>query len=161
MKKIKSTLVSLFFAFILIGCSDDENGPQNSIQLNGSSFKITAATLVGVSLDGEGHAAITFSNVSNSSSKNLTIDFEYSPSQSLSGTYSFPQGNNRYLDDFLTNYNQFVNSEYYSTELETGTLILTDHGNSNYTVTIDLTMLDGKVFSGTYKGKIASQFQNS
>jgi hypothetical protein len=161
MEKIKPALFSLLLTILLLGCSDDENGPQNSITLNGSSFKITTATLIGISIDGEGHAAISFSNVTNTSNKNLTIDFEYSPNQTLSGTYSFPQGNNRYLDDFLTNYSEFINQGFYSTELEEGTLTLTDHGNSNYTVTIDLTMLDGKVFSGTYKGKIASQFQNS
>jgi hypothetical protein len=160
----KTYLLMIVFLVWMSGCSDDDKGPstQNSIQVNGAAFKITTAQLIGVSIDDEGHAGITFTNSDGSLTKSLSIDFEYAPSAGLSGTYSFPVANgNRSLDDWLTTYTEFNGTNaVVSTNLDFGTLTLEDHGKSKYTVTIDLTMTDGKVFRGTYTGTINSNFLN-
>jgi hypothetical protein len=116
-------------------------------------------------MDGEGHAGITLVNTDGTVSKSLGIDFEYSPDASVSGTYSFPQNNtDRYLDDWLTNYTEMSQSSSggssESTNLQEGTVTVKDNGGSNYSVTVDLTMVDGKVFKGTYQGKMMTMFNN-
>jgi hypothetical protein len=162
---LKTCVLLLVALSWISGCSDDDKEPstQNSIQMNGAAFKISAASLVGISIDDEGHAAITFSASDGSTTKSLTIDFEYAPSVSLSGTYSFPlTGNSRLLDDWMTTYLEYNGTQAFtSTNLESGTITLQDHGKSQYTVTIDLTMVDGKIFKGTYKGSIVSSFMNN
>jgi hypothetical protein len=162
MRKLKlPLLLSLISLVWLAGCSsDDDAKPQNTITLDGQPFKITSASLIGVSIDGEGHAGISFTNVSSTKSKILSIDFEYSPNEPISGTYSYPQGSDRYLDDILTYYTEIEGSSFNDTDLEEGTVTIVENGGSNYTVTINLTMLDGKVFSGTYKGKFVVAFNN-
>jgi hypothetical protein len=149
----------------LSACSDDDKTPsvENTIKMDGSTFNVVSVSLLGVSIDGEGHAGITFTNTDGSVTKSLTVDFEYSPSTTLSATYSYPQVNNkRLLDDWLTTYSEFnQTTEITSTNLESGTLTLEDNGNSKYTVTIDLTMVDGKVFRGTYKGTVTTFFNNN
>jgi hypothetical protein len=152
----------LVLPLLFVACSEDEPSVSNTIMLDGTSFKVTTVSLLGVSIDGEGHAGITFSFVQGTNVKSLTVDFDYSPSISLTGTYSYPVvNNNRLLDDWLTNYTEFNgNTEITSTNLQTGTLTVADHGNSRYTFTIDLKMLDGKVFKGTYKGTVTSMFNN-
>lgn len=159
-------LLALFVGFISCDSDDDKPSTINTITLDGGSFKIQSATLLGVSLDGEGHAAITFVNTDGTISKSLGIDFEYTPDRSVSGTYSFPQNNtDRYLDDWLTNYSVITQSsggaDSESTNLQEGTVTVKDNGGSNYTVTIDLTMDDGKVFKGQYQGKMVAMFNNS
>lgn len=169
MKTLFNTRSLLFVIALLPGLmscqSDDEPSTSNSIKLNGEPFKIQSATLVGVSLDGDGHAAITFVNTDGTLSKTLSIDVEYTANESVSGTYSFPEnGTDKYLDDWMTNYTVMTQSssgmDSESTNLETGTVTVKDNGNSNYTVTIDLTMVDGKVFKGTYQGKMQAVFNN-
>lgn len=151
----------------VMGCGSDDDEPttKSSITLDGQSFKIHSASLIGVSLDGEGHATINFVSTDGSLTKSLGIDIEYSPDQPVSGTYSFPQsGTDRYLDDWLTNYTEMtqtssgVNSE--SASLVEGSVTVRDNGGSNYTVTMDLTMEDGKVFKGTYQGQMQTVFNN-
>jgi hypothetical protein len=145
-------------------CSDSDNEPsvENTIKMDGVALKETTVTLLGVSIDDEGHAGITFTTTDGSLTKVLTVDFEYSPSASLTGTYSFPaSGNDRLLDDWLTNYSEFNGtSEMTSTNLESGTVTLEDLGGSRYSITINLTMNDGKVFQGTYKGSVTAVFNN-
>jgi hypothetical protein len=157
----------LFLILTLISfssCSDSDSEPsvENTIKMDGVAFKATTVTLLGVSISDEGHAGITFTVTDGSATKVLTVDFEYSPSASLTGTYSFPaSGNHRLLDDWLTNYTEFNGtSEMTSTNLESGTLTMEDLGSSRYMVTIHLTMIDGKVFQGTYKGSVTAVFNN-
>ena len=94
--------------------------------------------------------------------KVLTVDFEYSPSATLGGTYSFPETNNhRLLDDWLTHYSEFNGTnEMTSTNLKSGTLTLEDLGSSRYMITVHLTMMDGTIFQGTYKGPVTAVFNN-
>jgi hypothetical protein len=153
----------LLFASILViqSCSDDD-GPSSNITLDGSSFKVSSVTLLGISQDNEGHAALTFASVDGNNSKILTVDFEYDGVTTVTGTYSYPQtGSNRFLDDWLTNYTEVTGTtEVTSTVLDTGTVTVTAHGNATYTVVIDLKMVDGQVFKGTYKGKVEESFFN-
>ena len=168
MKCYQVTKVYLFLFVALAwlsGCSDDDKEPsvENTIEMDGSAFNVVGVSLLGVSIDGEGHAGITFTNTDGSVTKSLTVDFEYSPSTALSATYSYPQvSNKRLLDDWLTTYSEFNGTnEITSTNLESGTLTLEDNGNSKYTITVDLTMIDGKVFRGTYKGSVTTFFNNN
>jgi hypothetical protein len=162
---IKFSLILFVALTWLSACSDDDKTPtvENTIKMDGSTFNVASASLLGVSIDGEGHAGITFTNTDGSVTKSLTVDFEYSPLTTLSATYSYPQvTNKRLLDDWLTTYSEFnQTTEMTSTNLESGTLTLEDNGNSKYTVTIDLTMVDGKVFRGTYKGTVTTFFNNN
>lgn len=163
----KSLLLALALLPGLMSCQSDDDKPStsNTVMLDGESFKIQSASLVGVSLDGEGHAAITFVNTDGSTSKSLGIDFEYAANTSVSGTYSFPQNDtDKYLDDWMTNYTVMTQSSSgvtsESTNLLEGTVTVKDNGDSHYTVTIDLIMVDGKVFKGTYQGKMQAVFNN-
>lgn len=160
--KRKSILMFWIASIILLtGCGDDTPTTVNAITLDGDAFKITAPSLIGVSIDGEGHAAISFANATSSSSKVLSIDFEYSPNEDIDGTYSYPQeGTDRYLDEFLTSYTEFSGNNFYSTELESGSITIKNNSGDNYTVTLDLTMVDGKKFEGKYSGKFQVAFNN-
>lgn len=161
---IKTYLLVFVAIALFSGCSDSDGEPavENTITIDGVPFKGAVVTLVGVSIDGEGHAGISFTVSNGSASKVLTVDFEYSPSSSLTGIYSFPEANNhRLLDDWLTSYTEFNgNSEMTSTNLNSGTLTLEDLGSSKYKVTIQLMMIDGTIFKGTYKGPIVAVFNN-
>lgn len=162
---ITSVLFVLALLPILMSCqSDDEPTTINTVMLDGQPFKIQSASLLGVSVDGEGHAGITFLSADGTITKSLSMDIEYSPNTPVSGNYSFPQNNtDRYLDDWLTNYTvmtQASGGSAESTSLQEGTVTLKDNGGSNYSVTIDLKMVDGKVFKGTYQGQMQTVFNN-
>ena len=161
---MKLTKILVLFSIVaLVSCGDDEGSTtQNSIRLDGDPYKVIAPSIQGVSLDGEGHAAITFMNGGASTMRSLTIDFEYSPGASLTGTYVYPANStDRLLDEWLTSYTWYDGQDSYDTHLSTGTLIVKHNGADNYTVTLDLTMEDGSVFTGTYKGEFTTQFQDN
>jgi hypothetical protein len=104
-RKIFVLVISILF---IGSCnSDDDASPsnKNSIKLDGESFEILQASIIGVSISGEGHAAISLTNGDPSSMKTLTIDVEYFSDQSIEGDYAFPQiGTQKLLNDWLTNY---------------------------------------------------------
>lgn len=158
------SLCLLLLALLFQGCQVDNIDPtsENGLTVDGASFEVTVATLVGVSMEDAGHAAISFTGTNGVLSKILTLNVEYSPSQPLDGTYAYPSENGaRYLDNFLTNYTEMTSSgPTYATVLEKGTVSLKDNGDSNYTITIELTMIDGKIFKGTYRGEIKAAFNN-
>jgi len=163
MKSVKFLTLLLFVSIILASCGSDE--PSAGISIDGKSFNVISASLLGVSIGGDGHASISLVSANNSMSKTLSLDFEYSPNSPISGNYSFPQvGNDRYLDDWLTNYSEITLSgtgNIYSTNLESGKITVQDNGNSKYTVTMDLTMIDGTVIKGKYSGVFTVMFNNS
>src|SRR5688572_480826 len=121
--KVNALVVFGLILFGLTGCSGDE-GPstQNSITLSGQKFKVTVAAITGVAIDGEGHAGISFSHVTNTSSKTLNIDIEYAGDSDVSGTYSYPQtGDSGILIEGLTNYTEMnMEGDFYTAELESG-----------------------------------------
>jgi len=148
---------------VLSGCGSDET-PSNTIKIDGTSLKVLFASLLGVSIDGEGHVAMSLTAVSNSGiTKSLSIDFEYSTSAPIAGSYSFPQeGNDRMLNE-ITNYvmMDIVEETQYSTDIESGRVTVKDNGGDNYTLTIDLIMKDGLIIKGTYRGDFEVAFNNS
>ena len=159
----KTLLMFGMIALILSGCSDDD-GPstQNKITLDGARFNISTATIVGVSIDGEGHAGISFTDANNTSSKTLNVDIDYFGDSNVAGTYSYPQEQgDGLLIDALTTYTEMTtDGDVYSTTLVSGTASVKANGGDNYTVTINLEMEDGKIFSGSYSGKFLVQFSN-
>jgi hypothetical protein len=160
--KIYKALILLSFVSLASCGDDDGSSTQNSIRLDGESFKVMAPSLVGVSMDGEGHAAFTFANGSTSTMRSLTIDFEYSPDEPLTGTYVYPDnGEDRLLEEWLTSYTWYDGQDSNETHLSDGSLIVKHNGADNYTVTMDLTMEDGSEFTGTYKGEFNTQFQDN
>lgn len=160
-----SSKLSVIFLFIfvlsLVSCDKDKDSvTQNSIKLDGNSFEINTATIMGVSIGGDGHAGISFTTAA-TVTKTLTIDFEYAGNQIIEGEYSFPDNGTKLLDDWLTNYTEMSGTDIYSTELKNGTVSVKHNSDNNYTVIMDLTMLDGKVFSGTYTGDFMVQFNDN
>ncbi|HEY3429968.1 MAG TPA: hypothetical protein VGK39_04765 [Cyclobacteriaceae bacterium] len=163
MKNVKSLLLLLLVSLILVSCDSDE--PSAGVTIDGKSFNVISASLLGVSIGGDGHATISLTSANSSMSKTLSLDFEYSPNSPIEGNYSFPQvGSDRYLDDWLTNYSEITLSgggSINSTNLETGKITIQDNGNNNYTVTMDLTMIDGTIIKGKYRGAFLVTFNNS
>ena len=136
--------------FIISSCnSDDDASPsnKNSIKFDGESFEIVQASIIGVSLGGDGHAAISLTNGNQSSMKTLTIDVEYFSDQSIEGDYAFPQiGTQRLLNDWLTNYSEYDGTTNTSIHLQEGTLNIVHNGGNNYTINMNLDMDGEKVF---------------
>ncbi|MCK5277053.1 MAG: hypothetical protein KAK04_00925 [Cyclobacteriaceae bacterium] len=156
----------LSISILVIGScsSDDDASPsnKNSIKFDGESFEILQASIIGVSLGGEGHAAISFTNGNPSLMKALTIDIEYFTDQSIEGDYAFPQfETQRLLNDWLTNYSEFDGTTNTSIHLQEGTLNVVHNGGNNYSITMNLTMDGEKAFSGTYTGEFEVFFNNS
>jgi hypothetical protein len=160
--KLNRLLLVLSVAFFFSCGGDDGSSTQNSIRLDGESFKVIAPSIQGISMDGEGHAAISFVNGGASTMRSLQIDVEYSTRANLPGTYAYPDnGEDRLLDEFLTNYTWFEGQDMYDTQLSSGTVTVKHNGSDNYTVTMDLTMEDGSKFTGTYRGEFTTQFSDN
>lgn len=158
-------IIVLVISILFIGSctSDDDASPsnKNSIKFDGDSFEILQASIIGVSLGGEGHAAISLTNGNPSSMKTLTIDVEYLSDESIEGDYAFPQiGTQRLLNDWLTNYSEYDGTTNTSIHLQQGTLNIIHNGGNNYTISMNLAMDGEKVFSGTYTGEFQVFFNN-
>lgn len=153
----------LLMGLLFQSCAVDNIDPtsENGLSIDGSSFDVTVVTLVGISLEDLGHASLTFTGTNGALTKTLNVDFEYDPAQPVNGTYAFPGASGtRLLNDWLTNYTEMpVTGAVYATTLEKGTVTVKDNGDSNYTITIDLEMEDGKKFKGTYQGAVQAVFQ--
>ena len=118
-------------------------------------------SIIGVSLGGDGHVAISLTNGNPSSMKTLTIDIEYFSEQSIEGDYSFPEiEGQRLLNDWLTNYSEFDGTTNTSVHLQEGTLNIVHNGGNNYTINMNLDMDGEKVFFGTYTGEFHVFFNN-
>lgn len=152
----------IIFAITSACSSDDDSPPPNTLAMDGITFTVTNANLVGVSQNGEGHVAITLTNADPSNSKVLTIDFDYVVGEPIEGDYAYPKsGDLRLLDDRLTSYVEFHGAISASaSDLEEGELTVIDNGDNNYTVTMELIMDNGKVFSGSYTGDFQVTFNN-
>lgn len=162
---MKSRLFLSITALILLtlfSCKkDDVSKNANDIKMNGEAFSVKMASILGISAGDEGHSGITLVAGSGLIVKTLTIDVESFTKETLAGTYSYPQQEgDKYLDDFLTNYSEFVNDDMSSTTLSSGTVTVEYNGGKNYTVIMDLTMDDGKQFKGTYTGDFVLSFSN-
>ncbi len=160
-KLFKISLVFILFLSIYSCSKDDEVSTVNTVQKEGQPFTINAAAMTGVSIDDEGHTAITFVNGTGSQANTLTIDVESFTKETIPGTYSYPlRENDKRLDDWLTNYMVFEEDGSNSSNLKSGTVTISHNGDNNYTVEMDLIMNDGLEFSGQYTGEFSVMFMN-
>ena len=162
---LRGKIIILFASLlIIISCSkDDDATPSNksSIKFDGQTFEVAQASILGVSIGGEGHAAISFNNGNQSSMKTLTIDIEYFSEQSIEGDYAFPKvEGQRLLNDWLTNYSELTETVNTTIHLQEGSLNIVHNGGKNYTITMNLKMDGGKVFSGIYTGDFHVFYNN-
>ena len=152
------------FVFMLTACNKDKLPPaKHALTLDGLDYEVASANIVGVSIGGEGHANVSFISSEGNVAKTLNINIEYFTDKPIAGDYGFPQtGSLRYMDDWLTMYTEIDSGtgSMISTNLESGTMSIVHNGEENYTVTIDLTMIDGKVFKGTYTDNFVVGFNN-
>lgn len=153
------TLTTLFTS---CSSNEEDNLNQNSITLNDESFPIIKGTILGVSINDSGHTAISLTSGSATKVKVLTIDVPTFTKETVANVYSFPEVNgNLLLNDHLTNYMEFDgNNAVNSTNLKNGTVTITQNSDENFSVIVDLTMKDNKVFKGTYTGNFHVMFQN-
>lgn len=163
MKNLLKTSVTLLVCLTIFSCSkDDETSTINKVKMNGESFSINAASIIGISMGEDGHSAISFSNASETQGKTLTIDVESFTKETIEGTYSYPHNDDdKKLDDWLTNYVVFEGSEGTSSNLDEGTVSIKHNGDNNYTIDMALTMVDGVTFSGSYTGEFTVMFMNN
>jgi hypothetical protein len=166
MKKQNSILRGLLvvaLAFLLIQCGKDEDSlpKSNSVKMDGQSFKIVSASMIGVSMDENGHTSISLVTGSDTEAKILTMDVESFSRATIEGEYAYPQvGDKKLLDDWLTNYTVVVGSSMESTNLESGEVSVIHNGEDNYTVELNLTMDNGVTFTGSYSGDFQVMFYN-
>ncbi len=159
---LKSVII-LLAALTFVGCSEDEKSPNNpSIELDGNSFAVSAATMLGLSMEDEGHTAITFIGTSGSQINTLTIDVESFTAETIEGEYAYPAvSNKKLIDEWLTNYTIIEDEETESsTNLESGEVTITHNSGNNYSITMNLVMVNGETFTGTYTGDFEVMFYN-
>ena len=148
---------------LAFGCSKEEEVPllQNNILLDGNAFSVTSASILGVAIGTDGHAGISLISLNGSSVETLTLDVEYSGNSSVEGTYSFPQAaNDKYLDDFLSNFTVSNGTSFDMIQLLEGTVTVVKNEGNNYTVTMDVTMENGTIFKGVYRGEFTVLYNN-
>jgi hypothetical protein len=153
----------LLLAILFTQCEKDDSTPQNSssIKMNDKEFIVTSASMTGVSIGDEGHTSITFVNTNGSQVNNLSIDVESFTKETIKGDYVYPEESNKKLiDDWLTNYSVFSNSTIQSSNLESGELSVAHNGGNNYTIHMNLLMVDGVTFNGSYTGDFQVMFNN-
>lgn len=156
------TLVTLTMLFISCG-SDTENGglSENKITLDEQPFSINESSIGGVSIKDSGHTVVTLISTNGTQKKTLQIDLPTFTKETIANTYSFPEKEGHLvLNEFLTNYIFFEKESITSVGLSNGTAIIKHNGGNNYSITIDLTMQDGKIFKGTYSGDFQVMFMN-
>lgn len=158
---VKTTLFALAI-ISLIGCSKDDDSPTvNNVKMNGESFKIVEASIMGLSIENDGHTAISLISGNGTNVQTLSIDIESFTRETLEGTYSYPVNeDDKVLDDWLTNYMFFEGTEPTTSNLANGAVTITHNQGDNYSIDMDLTMVDGFTFKGEYTGDFTVVFQN-
>ena len=160
---LKLTSSILILLFLFSGCKKDDANVStvNNVKLNSESFSINSASIIGISINGEGHSGISLVSGTGDQISTLTIDVESCTRETIEGTYSYPTAEgDKFLDDWLTNYAYFENGSGTSSNLESGTVTVKNNHDNNYTIDMDLTMVDGMTFSGSYTGDFVVQFAN-
>lgn len=160
--KISSLFLLLFTSLIIAACGSDD--VTSRISIDGKSYHVGDAHLNITTINGEGHAAISFSSLpEDGMTKLLNIGFEYSQNSPVSGNYSYPQvGSDRHLlENIITHYAEIREGNSQATYLESGKITVKDNGNDDYTLTMDLIMLDGTVVTGKYRGVFTVTVQDS
>jgi len=167
MNLIRINLQVLFLLIAIIsfnGCKKDDNSPksENNITIDGEKFQVTSASIMGVSIGGSGHAAVTLSKVDGTHYETVAVDFDYEVGKSVEGDYAYPQSGdmkliNAPLSTFMVIDGTTATSTLY---LSTGTLKITKNADKHYTVIIDLTMNDGTEIKGTYSGNFVEGYND-
>lgn len=158
---LKSSLV--IFLLLMVSCKKDDVAPNgNSVMLNNETFDVVVASMAGVSIGDDGHTGITLSGGTSQVVNSLTIDVESFTQETIEGTYSYPAtSEDKLMDSWLTNYSVFEGETTLSSNLESGSVNIKNNGGNNYTVSMDLTMIDGAIFSGSYTGSFQVMFYNN
>ena len=166
MKNLHYLLQSLFLFIIalsLIQCSKDDNSPKNNnfIKMNGVDFPIISASMIGVSNGDNGHTGIALVSGNETQANTLTIDVESFTQATIEGHYAYPEETGKKkLDYWLTNYSAFNESTMHSSNLESGDVSISLNSGNNYTIDMNLTMVDGVTFTGSYSGEFQVMFYN-
>ncbi|WP_439182291.1 hypothetical protein [Carboxylicivirga taeanensis] len=162
MKHLFKTTLALCIFLSLLSCSKDDESPNsNSLKADGIDFSINEANIMGISAGDGGHTVINLIGGNASGVKNLAIDIDTYTRETIPGSYSYPtEEGDKVLNDWLTNY-MFTDSEMTNittSNLESGRVTITHNGGSNYTLDMDLTMVDGVTFTGIYRGDFSVMF---
>ncbi len=160
---IGRSLFVLALAISLTQCEKDEDvlPKNNSVKMDGQSFAVVSATMLGVSIEDDGHTAISLISGNDSESNVLTIDVQSFTQATIEGDYAYPEvSDKKTLDNWLTSYTAFVGSSVTSANLESGDVSVIHNGKNNYTVTLDLIMDNGVSFTGSYSGDFQVMFYN-
>ncbi len=153
----------LLAALLFVQCESDETTSPvtNSLTLNGESFTVSSAVMIGVSIDDEGHTGITLISGTDAQANTLTIDVESFTSATIEGDYTYPaEDGKKVIDEWLTSYVEYDGTDYTSTNLKSGEVSIIHNGGSNYTLEMDLLMEDESTFTGTYSGAFQVVFNN-
>jgi len=162
-KTLRLLTLVVMLAAIASACSkkdDDKPSSVNTIQLNGASFKVEAASIMAMSVEDAGLGNIVLASGDGETNVSaLSIVVESFTKETMPGTYSFPTAEgDKVLGDYITQYISYSNNSTTSSNLEEGTVTVIANGGNNYTVTVDLTMNDGARFTGSYTGEFETYF---
>jgi hypothetical protein len=165
MKNVNAFLKVFFviaMSILFVQCGKDDTLKNiNSIKMNGQNFPIINASMIGVSIGDNGHTGINLTSSSLTQVKTLTINVDSFTQATMEGEYRYPEvSGKKKLDNWLTNYSVFDGSKMSSSNLKTGEVTITHNSGKNYTVDINLTMVDGATFTGKYKGEFQVMFNN-
>ncbi|HYF69691.1 MAG TPA: hypothetical protein VD884_16215 [Ohtaekwangia sp.] len=163
LSSLKPLLIVLAIIPLLATSRDDKSSrsTQNSIKVDEAPFNVVVPMLLGVSSNNEGHAYFNFTNGDFGNLKSLTVDFSYIGGGNVEGVYTFPEnGTDRLLNNWLTEYTVFSVQEESFVPLQAGTVTVKHHGDNDYEIKMDLTMEDGTVINGTYRGDFEAQFKD-
>ena len=161
--KFLKNIIVLLVVISLTQCEEDETTPSfnNTIKMNGNDFAIVSASITGVSMGDFGYSSISFVNSSETQGKSLTLNVESYTQATIEGDYAFPEvSGKKLMDDWLTVYVDYDGTNLNTSELETGEVSITHNSGNNYTVSMNLEMVDEVTFTGSYTGDFIVMFYN-
>ena len=162
--KFLKNIIVLLVVISLTQCEKEETTSSfnNNIKMNGNDFAIVTASIMGVSMGVLGHSSISFANGSETQGKNLSINVESFTQATIEGDYAFPEvSGKKILDDWLTDYIVYDGTNINTSELETGEVSITHNSGNNYTISMNLEMVDGVTFTGSYTGDFIVMFYSN
>lgn len=159
--KFFKCIIVLLTVITFTQCEKDDSTPSfaNNLKMNGDEFNVVSASMTGVSLGVFGYANIIFVSGSGTQTKSLTIGIDSYTQATIEGVYTFPEViGKKLLDDWITDYTVFDGTTIYTSNLEAGEVSITHNGSNNYTVEINMEMIDGVSFTGSYTGDFQVAF---
>ncbi|HAF30928.1 MAG TPA: hypothetical protein DCG75_17965 [Bacteroidales bacterium] len=161
--RLIKTILVLLIVISFTQCDEDDVTPKtiNTVKMDGNDYAIASATMIGMSIDDFGSTSISFMSGTGLQSRILSLNVESFTAATIEGEYAFPEvTGKKLLDDWLTDYSYYEGTEQYSSNLETGEVSITHNSGNNYTVSMDLVMIDGVTFTGLYTGDFQVMFSN-